>query len=202
MPINRRLLIVGNSRKIGNNGGNLPPWGEDSLYNNLWRNGMLKKTGMALGAAMLAMAGFNAQAGVKAGDVELGVFGSISTPDEGDDTIVLSGNGGYMYTDSLQGKLALVYAESGGVSFGTINPGVDFLFGGPSATTVPYIGGSYALSVGDIDDTDFLNLHVGIKQFISERTSVQYSLERYEAVDSDFSDSGRLDLTVGINFYF
>lgn len=152
----------------------------------------------------IVAAGFTgfAHAGIEQGDVEIGISLNVSEPDEGDGTTFIIGSYGYAVTQNLQILGAGFIGEAGGSEFGNIGAGVDYLFGNADSDVVPFVGASYQLSVGDFDSTDFLDVHAGLKQFISERASIDYQIQRLEAVDSDFSDFGSINLTIGINFYF
>lgn len=161
----------------------------------------MKKINVLLALAAAAFSGF-AQAGIEKGDVEIGISLTVSEPDEGDGNTFIIGSYGYHITQNLQILGAGFIGESGGSEFGNIGAGVDYLFGGADSDVVPFVGGSYQLSVGDFDSTDFIDIHAGLKQFIGERASIDYQIQRLEATDSDFSDFGQTNLTIGINFYF
>lgn len=169
----------------------------------------MKKAWTAACAALL-LAAPAAQAGVGQGDIEAGVSVSLtSTETETDgggpatktDYGLVSLSGGYFYSDMIQFKLALIMTVTTDSTSGSINPGVDFLFAQGDAPMVPFVGASYGLAVGDITDTDFLDVHGGIKYFFKERASLELKLARYQAIDSDF-DASHTDLTAGINIYF
>ncbi|MGH8481447.1 MAG: hypothetical protein ACRES8_03195 [Nevskiaceae bacterium] len=160
-------------------------------------------------SAALLLAAPAAQAGVGEGDIEVGVSISLvytevefedgSTTDQ--DSGIISASGGYFLNDMIELKGALTLVVTSDVTAGSINPGVDFLFQGQGSTVVPFAGGSYGLAVGDFDDTDFFEVHGGIKYFFRERASVEVKLSRSEPVDSDF-DVGHTDLFAGINVYY
>jgi len=164
-------------------------------------------------SAILLLAAPGAYAGVGQGDIEVGASISLTSQEqETDDGFggttttktdygSVSANGGYFFTDMIEFKLALFMLVSTDITTGSINPGADFLFAPKGTTLVPFAGASYGLAVGDLDDTDFLEFHGGLKYFIRERTSLEAKLARFEAIDSDF-DVGHTDLTVGFNVYF
>jgi hypothetical protein len=168
----------------------------------------MKRAWTAACAALL-LAAPAAQAGVGQGDFEAGVSVSLNStevePDAGPSTKTDSGtinlSGGYFYSDMIQFKLALLMTVTTDFTFGSINPGADFLFSQGDSPMVPFVGASYGLAVGDITDTDFLDVHGGIKYFFKERASLELKLARFEAIDSDFKAS-HTDLTAGINIYF
>jgi len=169
---------------------------------------MMNRAWIAVSAALL-LAAPGAYAGVGQGDIEVGVSVSLvyteiefedgTTTDQ--DSGVISASGGYFFNDMIEFKGALTLVVSSDVTTGSINPGVDFLFPTKGSTVVPFAGGSYGLAVGDFDDTDFLEVHGGIKYFFRERASVEVKLGRSEPVDSDF-DVGHTDLFAGINVYY
>lgn len=161
----------------------------------------MKNIKVLLAIVAAGFAGF-AHAGIEQGDVEIGISLTVSEPDEGEGNTFIIGSYGYNVTQNLQILGAGFIGESGGTEFGNIGAGVDYLFGNADSNVVPFVGGSYQLSIGDFDETDFFDIHAGLKQFIGERASIDYQIQRLEATDSDFSDFGQTNLTIGINFYF
>jgi hypothetical protein len=167
----------------------------------------MKRAWTAACAALL-LAAPAAQADVGQGDIEAGISVSLNStevePEVGPSTKtdygLISLSGGYFYSDMIQFKLALNMIVSDTTS-GSINPGVDFLFSQAGSPMVPFVGASYGLAVGDVTDTDFLDLHGGIKYFFKERASVEFKLAHYLALDSNV-DGSHTDLTAGINIYF
>jgi hypothetical protein len=163
---------------------------------------------MAASAALL-LAAPAAQAGVGQGDIEVGVSVSLVYTEiefedgstESQDAGVISASGGYFFNDMIEFKGALALVVTPDVTTGSINPGVDFLFSTKDSTVVPFAGASYGLAVGDFDQSDFFEVHGGIKYFFRERASVEVRLSRSEPVDSDF-DVGHTDLFAGINVYY
>lgn len=150
-----------------------------------------------------------AQAGVGQGDIEAGVSISITKQEieiDGGGTTktdfgTINVSGGYFYSDMLEFKGAVNMTVTSDFTFGTLNPGADFLFTQSGSQMVPFAGASYGLAFGDLDQTDFLEFHGGIKYFFRENASVEAKLARFEPIDSDF-DVGRTDLTVGLNLYY
>jgi hypothetical protein len=167
------------------------------------------KSAWTAACAALLLAAPAAQAGVGQGDIEAGVSISLNStevePETGPSTKtdygLISLSGGYFYSDMIQFKLGLNMSVSTDSTSGSINPGVDFLFSQADSPMVPFAGASYGLAVGDITDTDFLDLHGGIKYFFKERASVEFKLAHYLALDSNV-DGSHTDLTAGINIYF
>lgn len=171
----------------------------------------MKRAWIAASAALLLAAPM-AQAGVGQGDIEAGISISLTSSEtETDDGFGgttttksdfgnVSFSGGYFYTDMIEFKLAVNMIVTTDFTAGTINPGADFLFA-TKETLVPFAGASYGLAVGDLDDTDFLEFHGGVKYFFRERMSVEARLARFEPLDSDY-DVGHTDLTAGFNVYY
>ena len=153
----------------------------------------------------------NATAGVGKGDFEAGGYISISNTsssvdgvDKPDTEIGIVGlNAGYFFTDIIEAKVSISEVITDAGSFGTFNPGADFVFLG-KGTVAPFVGLSYGLAFGDTlgpVDTDFYEVHGGAKFFISERASLELKLTKFEPTDSA-ANSGRTELGVGINVYF
>jgi hypothetical protein len=164
--------------------------------------------------AALLLAAPAAQAGVGQGDIEAGVSLSLisqeieteGAPAQKSDTGLISFSGGYFYSDQIQFKVALNMiitsdGTGGKTTGGSLNPGADYLFVSEGSDLVPFAGASYGLAIGDLDQSDFLEFHGGVKYFFRENTSLEVKLARHEPMDSDF-DVGHTDLTVGLNFYF
>ena len=157
-----------------------------------------------LGTSALALclsASLPAFAEITEGDKEIAASFSITSPDEGDNSVTFVGSYGVMMTDKFQAEGALFYSESSGNSFGQLTLGAEF-YPSPRAELMPYLGGGYSASIGDFDDTDFINLRAGVKTFVSENTTVFAELSRLEAIDSDFSDFGQNQLLVGFSVFF
>jgi hypothetical protein len=160
-------------------------------------------------AAALLLAAPAAHAGVGQGDIEAGVSISLNStevePEAGPSTKtdfgLISVSGGYFYSDKNQFKLALNMIVATDSTSGSINPGVDLVFSQAGSPMVPFVGAGFGFAVGAITETDFLDLHGGIKYFFKERASVELKLARYQAVDSDV-EASHTDLTAGINIYF
>jgi hypothetical protein len=166
------------------------------------------KSAWTAACAALLLAAPAAQADVGQGDIEAGISVSLNStevePETGPSTKtdygLISVSGGYFYSDMIQFRLGLSMIVSDTTS-GSINPGVDFLFSQADSPMVPFVGASYGLAVGDITDTDFLDVHGGIKYFFKERASIEFKLAHYQALDSNV-DGSHTDLTAGINIYF
>jgi hypothetical protein len=106
-------------------------------------------------------------------------------------------SGGYMLTDQLEAKLGWT-ALLGDASGGFITPAADF-FLPIEAPVLPYVGGGYALGYGDAADLDSIEVHFGVKQFLTERIALDYRFTYQEPTDSAF-DSSQI-MQVGFAYY-
>ncbi len=135
---------------------------------------------------------------LEAGQIEAGGLFAWFKTDAVDVGIAAIG-GGYMVTDQLEARLNW-FAFLGDVSGGLISPGADWLFTGLHPTMVPYAGGGYAVAYGDADGLDSIDLHVGVKQFLTERIALDYRLSYLSPTDSAFDPVQTMQ--VGFSFYF
>jgi len=165
----------------------------------------MNKPWIAVSALVLLASPGAYAAGVGEGDFEAGLSVSLTsteTDSAGTTTDSDSGqievSGGMFFSDQLEAKVALSASVTTDATFGTLKPGVDYLFTGTSSV-VPFAGGAYALGMFDTE-TDYLDVHGGIKYFFRERTSVEARLSYQMATDSGFDDV--TDLFVGLNVYF
>jgi hypothetical protein len=138
-----------------------------------------------------------APAGIEAGQIEIGGQLAWFKSDETDVGLAIV-NGGYMYTDQIEFKLAWI-ALLGDVSGGFINPGADYLFTGIHPTVVPYAGGGYAMGYGDASDLDSIEVHAGVKQFLTERIAIDYRFSYQSPTDSAY-DASQVML-IGFSYY-
>lgn len=170
----------------------------------------MRKPWIAAAAAVL-LAAPSVQADVGQGDIEAGLTVSLTSSEQEVDTGFgttttdndygnISVSGGYFYSDNLQFKLALNLLITTDFTFGTLNPGADYLFEvARDGAIVPFAGGSFGLGIAD-SETDYLEGHGGIKYFFRDNASVEASLGYSMPTDSAFDDT--IDLAVGINVYF
>jgi len=172
--------------------------------------------GVGFGATLLAG---QALAGTEAGRSELSVSGSYSyewVPSEG------SGNGvnnflgtvgfGHFFTDALELKFQGVFDAMTG--HGTTIETLEFMIGPDyhfmtKGSFVPYIGvyggileleagafgGSTATTGGMVDG------HIGLKQFVSERASIDYRLS-YQYWNISGSELDSIIASVGLDYEF
>ena len=133
---------------------------------------------------------------LQAGQVEVGGLLAWFKSDQTDLGLAIV-NGGYMYTDSLEFRLAWT-ALLGDASGGFLTPGVDY-FLPVQLPVLPYVGAGYALAYGDVDDLSSIDLHFGIKQFLTERVALDYRFTYQEPTDSAF-DSTQI-MMIGFSYY-
>lgn len=137
--------------------------------------------------------------GIGTGDMEVSVFGLYVSPDDADAISIIGAAGGYYFTDNVVGKVSLYIAESGGVRVGELGLGGDYLFNtfkpqGINTPLVPYVGGAYLIGIGEGENLP--EIHGGLKQFIGERVSINYELQRW------FGDLKSTNLLAQLSFYF
>ncbi|MCD6221345.1 hypothetical protein J7K25_04230 [bacterium] len=148
---------------------------------------------------ILGFAGF-VSAGTQAGDKTFNIYASISIPEEGDTTWMAMISGGYFMTDQfqLEGATALIGTED--LTFGMImlRPNLHFATAG---TTVPYIGGTLGTTFGDYDTEFIYGGQIGLKQFINERTFLQWE-GSYTIMDVEGDSSGTFMITLSIGLKF
>lgn len=162
---------------------------------------------IAVSAAVLLASPGAYAAGVGEGDFEAGISVSLTkneieiagtTTDQDFGTVELSG--GKFFTDQLEAKLALSATTTADFTFGTLRLGADYLFTNKApGDVVPFVGAAFALGMFDTE-TDYLDLHGGIKYFFRERTSLEARLSFQSPTDSAYD--AITDLFVGLNVYF
>jgi len=134
---------------------------------------------------------------ISEGQIEVGGLLAWFKNDASDVGIAMA-NAGYMFTDDLEFRVSWL-ALLGDASGGFITPGVDYYFKNFNVPVVPYVGGGYALAYGDAEDLSAIDLHAGVKQFLTERIALDYRLTYQEPTDSDF-DSSQI-LMIGFAYY-
>lgn len=155
--------------------------------------------------ALLASPGAYAASGVGEGDFEAGVSVTMVTvaieSDSGDfdaDAGIVQLSGGKFFTDQLEAKAALSAILSPDDTLGTLLLGADYLFNSGS-NVVPFAGAAFGLGVFDTE-TDYLDVHGGVKYFFRERVSLEGKLSFLSPTDSAYDSA--IDLFAGLNFYF
>ena len=156
--------------------------------------------------ALLASPGAYA-AGVGEGDFEAGLSVSlvrssieVDGTDYGDSDVgIISVSGGMFFTDQIEAKAALSAIATEDATFGTLNLGADYLFNSGGGEVVPFVGGAFGLGMFDTE-TEYLDVHGGVKYFFRERTSVEARLSFQSPTDSAYD--AVTDLFVGLNVYF
>lgn len=163
-----------------------------------------------------------AYAQIKAGDTEFGIFGILGSDNEAEtSSLVMGGSVGHFFTDNLEGKGSFTMAstsdEAGnGTALLFFGGGADLALGGAENKFVPYVGGLMNLTLLTIttDTLDAsgvgvtLDLHVGMKFFMSERAAVDLQFRQISGTitvtDGTYEadqDINRTEFVVGINVY-
>ena len=188
----------------------------------------MKKPGTACVAVVFLVAAPGAWAGVGAGDLEAGISISLSESDSTSDnpagggectTTVTSGSiggtFGWFVADFLELKAAATAIRSGNENdcnpaanqpaqtYGIVSAGPDFVFGASDGGVAPFVGAAFGQSFGDSPggiDTDYYDVHGGLKFFLTERSALELKLTRYEPTEN--TGSARNELALGVNVYF
>ena len=152
------------------------------------------KLKLTLAALLTFVAASGAYAGPKAGDSEIGISAQFMSSDDFDMTIAI-GSYGYQFTDAFQilGAVSATFSDDSETGSLTVSGRYHF---NTASDTVPYIGIGYGTTIGDVSEGLF-TLEGGVKQFLSERTSVNYGLSYQSADDFDF-----LVASIGLSIYF
>lgn len=154
-------------------------------------------------------------AGTKAGDKEVGVQMSLNHDFNGDGSTAtqFSGDVGYFFTDAFEAgvSVGINWAEAGDVDVTSVSGfGIANYHFNTSSNIVPYVGAGAGFEYASYDDgnsddsnTEFaIEGHVGIKQFVAERTFLNYQVQYHRLVGSDIEDDGRINATIGVGFSF
>lgn len=144
-----------------------------------------------------------AYAGIEGGEKEIGGAFSIMKPKEGDAVWLLLGTAGYYFNPNFRlSGLAIVTGSGGddGDTTGIIGVTGDYLFN-DGQDMIPYVGAGLSKAVGDDAGSDALvDIHAGLKQFVSENTSINYEA-KYSAITDDLGE-GTISGTIGFSIYF
>ena len=167
----------------------------------------MNKPWIAVSAAVLLASPGAYAAGVGEGDFEAGISVSLAMTEiefagttQDSDFGIIELSGGRFFTDQLEAKVGLSATTTADVTFGTLRLGADYLFSNKTpGDVVPFAGAGFALGMFDTE-TDYLDLHGGVKYFFRERTSLEARLGFQSPTDSA-SDS-ITELLVGLNVYF
>ncbi|HEY5603685.1 MAG TPA: hypothetical protein VIM41_11305 [Gammaproteobacteria bacterium] len=158
----------------------------------------LKKLVQSTFLALSLFGATSAMAELNVGTNEVGFSASLLSFDDIDDDVwSLYGTYGLMFKENIQLKGSLVWFSVAGDDFLFLGAGADYIF--PETNEIiPYVGGVFNLALMDAED-ETIELHAGIKHFVSERASVY---GQYNIVDSlgDFGDY--TELRFGLNVYF
>ena len=149
-----------------------------------------------VGICLLASVSYG---GIEGGEKEIGGAFTVMKPSEGDTVWMLFGTLGYYMTPQV--RLAALGVITGGEeTTGIVGGTVDYLLN-QGADVIPYVGAGLLTAVGDDSDSGaLLDVHGGIKQFLSEKTSLNYEVKYYTSTDD--TSSGVLMGTIGFSVYF
>lgn len=141
-----------------------------------------------------------ADAGPDSGSTEVSASFMFLKPENGDYTQIVMGGMGFFIPSWLEIKGTLVWFGDEGSTVGAAGGGID-IHVAPSQTVVPYIGAGILACIGDreLADDTMLDVHVGMKHFVSDGVSVNYSLNQW--LGSGESDATYFVGLVGVSFY-
>lgn len=114
---------------------------------------------------------------------------------------------GYFYSDALELVGNLTYVGSTGTAdfsaFGVVF-GPDYHFN-TEGNYIPYVGvygGAFLFDSGGTTSTaGSIDMHVGLKQFLGERTAVDYRIS-YNYISASGTALNQMLFSIGINYYF
>ena len=141
-----------------------------------------------------------ASAGPDSGSTEVSAAFMFLKPENGDYTQVVMGGMGFFVPSWLEIKGTVIWFGSEGSTAGAAGGGID-IHVAPGQAVVPYIGAGILASVGDreLADDTMLDMHAGVKHFVSDGVSVNYSLNKWTG--SGESESTYFVGLVGVSFY-
>lgn len=137
----------------------------------------------------LSLFALPAHAGIEKGDKTVSIFGSLTSPSQGDDVLFLQAAGGLFLSDTLEGQGTVSLIDSGPFTISTYGGNANLYFPGRNPDFIPFVGGGLSISIidaGPIDETEVgFNAQAGIKQFVNEDISINYQLQYVDAGDFD-----------------
>ncbi len=164
---------------------------------------MKKLNVILLGVAVSLGGAAVADAQIRQGTQEVGFSGSYThgTKDNDDSRFWnLSGVYGYFVSDQLEVLgIGQLQGQKGESTQGQIGAGADwhfFMQGNPNF--IPFVGASYLFGISDTPDA--LDLHVGLKQFVTRNVAIKYQVG-YGFDPSDTGDAA-FGASVGLSFFF
>jgi len=152
-------------------------------------------------SALVLMMALSAFAGIDSGSTEMSLSFVFLKPEDGDYNQVLVGQVGFFSLSWLEVHGRVIWFGPEGSTRGAAGGGVD-LHIAPYQEIVPYVGVGILASIGDIDlaESTLMDFHVGIKSFITDGVSINYSLNQWR-------DTGPAGTTffvgmAGVSVYF
>lgn len=148
---------------------------------------MLRKLITPLALIIFGLISFSAQAGIEKGDKTISIFGSVTSPDQGDDFTMLSLAGGMFVTETLEAQGVALILDGSGFNVSSYGANANLYFPSQNPDVVPFVGAGLTvtfLDIPPIDETEVgFNLQAGIKQFINESVSINYQIQLIDAGD-------------------
>jgi len=139
--------------------------------------------------SILGLLPYSANAGIEKGDKTVSIFGSLTSPSDGDDQLFLSAAGGLFLTDTLEGQAVVYLIDSGPFTISSYGTNANLYVPAKNPDLIPFVGGGLTITIIDappIDETELgFNVQGGIKQFINESVSINYQLQYVDAGDYD-----------------
>jgi len=141
---------------------------------------------------------FSVMGGIDSGSTEYSASFMFLKPEEGDYSQVLMGQVGFFAGSWLEVLGKVIWYGDEGNTRGTIGGGVDIHLT-PHQELVPYLGAGLLTSIGNVDlaEDTILDLHIGLKYFVTDSTSVNYSLNQWR--DTGPSDTTYFVGMIGIS---
>lgn len=146
---------------------------------------------------LLAISSSSAFAGPKGGDSSVGIF-AFAFFNDAADVVFVGADYGYFFSDNLKMNVQ-VNGAFGDAEQYTLAVGADYYLNS-GGDTLPYFGGTLGTSEPFGEAT--YDLHVGLEQFLDERTSIDYRASYQDFLDSDIAADGTFILQLGFKRYF
>ena len=160
----------------------------------------MKKLIFVIAMGLLTPSAF---AGPQGGDSQVGIFGALISTDYSD-TLLLGASYNIFIMDSLSAGVNISGLTSDDFDNINMQGEVNWYFVNGESMGM-YLGGGVgvnSIASDTIDDSyGLIDLHVGMEQFIDERTSLDYRLA-FQSIDTDPDASDQVILTVGFKRYF
>lgn len=167
------------------------------------------KTKRLLATVLAAVAAVSFAGGAHAADkkLSLSAFGQVSKYSGSEATGTIFLEGGYLFTDRLEGQVRLSQTLGGSNEFTLLGAGAKYYFGGVSQAKswLPYVHASFNKSVGGDIDYTLLRAGPGMDLPVNEAASVsiEAAYVRQEAKSGGFTTkSNGTEIVVGLKIRF